>query len=195
MTETTKYRHEDISEPKAPRPAAKRAAFIYFAAALAVLAAAFFGWRAVAPAAALRDVFSGAASTYDFILCAARLLLPILSEFLAVYAFSFSPLCMTACLAALAVRGARVAFAAGAALSAQSASFRDLAAFVPIALGAVALAAFCASSLSLSPRLRRIGFSTFDGRREALFHTVVFLILSGAATVFTLASALAIRFM
>ena len=180
--------------PAPPPETKKRSVLIFFAAALAVLAAAFFAGRPIASGVALRDAFDGAASRYEAILCAARLLLPILSEFLAVYLFAFSPLCMTACAAALAARGVRVAFVAAALIPDAAKSAPALAAFALYAAGALALAAFCAASCALSPRLRTLGFSTLSGRREALSHTAWFLILSGAASVSTLASALVIHF-
>ena len=179
---------------KRDAPLVNRRTVLYFAASLAAIAAALLGGWSLAIDVSARDIFSDAANMYDALLCAARLFLPILCEFLAVYMFAFSPLCMTACLAALSARGTRVGMTARALLAAQSASPHKIAALILFAGCAIALAAFCALAASLSPKLRSIGFSTLDGRREALTHTLGFFILSGAAAILTLAPALIIHF-
>ena len=172
-------------------PKSKSAAVFILPAFAALAAAAFFG-RSLEIGAAARDVFAGVSSPYGALLCAGALL-PILFEFLAVYVFAYSPLCLPACLAALAARGARVGIALRA-LSSGTALFPGKIAAALYAGAAAALALFAAQSFALSPALRRIGFSSPDGRREALLHTIRFLILSGAAALLLLASALTIHF-
>ena len=162
----------------------------YIALSVAALSAAAFGAWSLPLNAAVHDVFSGAASLYETILCTAKLLLPILCEFLAVFVFAFSPLCATACLASLAARGIRVGIAIRALAAGSETPLLHCAAIAVYAGGALALALFCALAFALSPRLRTVGFSSFDGRREALFHTVWFFTLSGAAALLTAAAAL-----
>ena len=170
----------------------RRAAFYSVFAIGALAAAAYGGWTRF-PAASLKDVFSGSDSPYDAILCAGGVLLPILFEFLAVYVFASSPFCMTACLGALFARGMRFGAAARAIYASGSFKALDRAAVIMWALGALALALFCAGSFALSPELRRITFSSFDGRRAASAHTLRFLTLSGAAALMTLAPAIIIH--
>lgn len=173
------------------KPIDRRALACYIALLLAPACAAGLAAWYFAPAAALGDPFSAAVSTWDLILAAAHLLLPILCEFLAVFVFAFSPLTLFVSLCALCERAVRVSLAIRAL---PSFGAGHTAAVCAYAIGALLLALFCAAAAVLSPKLRTIRFSSFEGRREALCLSVWFFTLSGAASLFMLGAGALLHF-
>lgn len=164
----------------------------FFAIMLAAACAAGFITQYVFdPQMTLGDPFASVTSPWELTLASARMLLPMLCEFLAVLIFAFSPLTIPVSLCVMCERAVRVSMMFSAA---QASGAKDTAAVCVYALGAVLLALLCAASAVLSPRLRTLSFSSFDGRREALFICVCFCTLSGAASLMTLGAGAILHF-
>lgn len=164
----------------------------FFALMIATATAAgVITWYFFESALTLGDPFASVASPWELTLASARLLLPILCEFLAIFIFSFSPLSIPVSLCVLCERAVRVSMMLR---SSGLTGSKGTAAVCVYALGAVLLALFCAAGAVLSPKLRKVNFSSFDGRREALYISVCFFTLSGAASIATLGAGAILHF-
>lgn len=142
------------------------------------LAAGFAAWK-YAPSGVPGDPFGAVTSPWELTLAAAKLFFPILCEFLAVFVFAFSPFTVFVSLCAVCRRAVRIGMMLR---PTGEAGPEYIAAVCFCTAAAVSLVSFCAVSAVLSPRLRTVRFSSFDGRREALCLSVCFFTLSGAAS-------------
>lgn len=167
-----------------PKELLGRRLICFFALMLVTACAAgVASWYLFEPEMTLGDPFASAASPWELTLASARLLLPLLCEFLAIFIFAFSPLSIPVSMCVLCERAVRVSMMLRAP---SSSDVKNTAAVCVYILSAVLLALFCAAGASLSPRLRTVSFSSFNGRREALYISVCFFTLSGAASLMTL---------
>ncbi len=146
-------------------------------------AAGLAAWYLFDPVLTFGDPFAAFGSTWELTLAAARLLLPILCEFLAVFIFAFSPLAIPVSMCVLCERGVRVSLMLRAAADGGATLMSAVCVY---ALAAALVVLFCAECAVLSPRLRTVNFSSFGGRREAMLVLICFFALSGAASLLTL---------
>ena len=176
----------------AMREASRHTYYAYLTAALAVTVTSAIAARRLFPAAAVRDALAGAATTWDAALSVGALLLSTICAFLAVYVLAFSPFAIPASVGTLALYGAWAGYSFFALAGNGSAACVASAALC--AASAAVLGRFAARACFLSPAARRVRFSAFCGRREALRLTLSFFTHSGAAAVLLVCAALILHF-
>lgn len=169
-----------------------RLRILYFILLAGAAAGAAFAANRLLPGAAKTDPFDGVAGLYGAALAAGRLFLPSACAFLAVYLFAHSPFAIPVSVGVLAGYGAISGVSFFAALSSPGNS--GTAAAIALALSALCLVLFGVRCCELSPEVRRLRFSGFDGRREAARLALSFFTHSGAAALFLAAAALIIHF-